>query len=153
MAYRVVARAAASASSALPRRWASAAPGSVAFTSSHEYAKVESPTSVACGITSFAQAALGDVVFVSLPAVGAVVKKGAALAAVESVKAASDVYAPVSGKVTAVNAALASEPALVNADAEGKAWFVKIEPAALAADFGALHDAAAYKALCDAEKH
>jgi glycine cleavage system H protein len=123
------------------------------FTASHEYAKVESPASVAVGITSFAQVALGDVVFVSLPKVGAAVTKGAAFAAVESVKAASDVYSPVSGTVTAVNSGLADTPGLVNEDAEGKAWFVRVQPSALAADMAALHDAAAYKAHGDAEKH
>lgn len=80
-----------------------------------------------CGITDFAQAALGDIVFVDLPEVGDEFEKGESFGSVESVKAASDVYAPVSGTVTEVNNALSDEPGLVNSEAEGGAWFVKIK--------------------------
>src|SRR5437868_11054587 len=79
------------------------------------------------GVTDYAQSQLGDVVFVELPKVGRSLKKAEAAAVVESVKAASDVYAPISGEVVEVNDALSSEPALVNSDAGGKAWFFKMK--------------------------
>ena len=79
------------------------------------------------GITDYAQEQLGDLVFVELPAPGATPEKGAAAAVVESVKAASDVYAPVSGEVTEINQAIVDEPALVNRDPMGKGWFFKIK--------------------------
>ena len=101
------------------------------------------------GITDYAQGQLGDVVFVELPAVGKALTKGGAGAVVESVKAASDVYAPVSGTVVAVNDALVGDPAKVNSDAEGAAWFMKVKIADKA-ELAGLLDAAAYKAYVEA---
>jgi glycine cleavage system H protein len=95
------------------------------FTEDHEYIRVEGDIGIV-GITNHAQEQLGDVVFVEVPEVGRVVNQKDAVAVVESVKAASDVFAPVSGEVVEVNAELAANPALVNEDPEGKAWFFKL---------------------------
>jgi glycine cleavage system H protein len=114
------------------------------FTKDHEYLIVEGDVATV-GITDYAQAQLGDVVFVDLPAVGKKVTKGGEAAVVESVKAASDVYAPVSGEIVAVNAALADAPAAVNEDAHGKGWFVKIKLGDKA-ELGDLMDQAGYDA-------
>jgi len=95
------------------------------YTKDHEYVRLEGDIAV-IGISVHAQAQLGDVVFVEVPEVGRKVKAGEAVAIVESVKAASDVYAPVSGEVVAVNDAIVANPALVNEDAEGTAWFFKL---------------------------
>ena len=95
------------------------------FTKDHEWLRLEGDVAVV-GITAFAQQQLGDVVFVELPAVGKKVAKGGDAAVVESVKAASEVYAPVSGEVTGVNDALTADPAKVNADAMGDGWFFKV---------------------------
>lgn len=95
------------------------------FTADHEYIKVEGDIGTV-GITNFAQKALGDVVYVELPKLGANVQKGTPAGVVESVKSASEVYAPVSGEIVEVNDALTADPALVNNDAEGAAWFYKI---------------------------
>ncbi len=116
------------------------------YTGDHEWVRVEGD-SATVGITAYAQEQLGDVVFVELPAVGAELKKGAEAATVESVKAASEVYAAVSGEVTAVNEALAGEPALVNSDPEGEGWFFKLKLGE-AGELGELMDAAAYKDYC-----
>ena len=97
----------------------------VRFTQEHEWIRVEDGVGTV-GITPYAQEQLGDVVFVELPEVGSSLSKGAQAAVVESVKAASEVYAPASGEVTAVNADLVEEPARVNADALGEGWFFKI---------------------------
>jgi glycine cleavage system H protein len=99
---------------------------SVKYTEEHEWISLEGDIATV-GITVHAQEQLGDVVFVDLPAVGKAVTKGGPAAVVESVKAASDVYAPVTGEVVAINDALGSEPSLVNSEAEGKAWFMKIK--------------------------
>ena len=103
-----------------------------------------------CGITDFAQAALGDIVFVDLPEVGDEFEKGDAFGSVESVKAASDVYAPVSGTIVEINEALTDEPGLVNESAEDAAWFVKIEMSD-DSETGSLMGEADYKAHCEAE--
>ena len=95
------------------------------FTEDHEWVDVEGEIATV-GITDYAQEQLGDIVFVELPAEGATFDKGDDAAVVESVKAASDVYAPVSGEVIEANAALESEPALVNSDAEEDGWFFKL---------------------------
>jgi len=113
------------------------------FTSDHEWLRIEGDVAT-IGITDYAQAQLGDVVFVELPKVGRSLKKADAAAVVESVKAASDVYAPITGEVIAVNEALAAEPALVNSDAAG-AWFFKMKIADKG-ELGGLMDEAAYKA-------
>jgi glycine cleavage system H protein len=97
----------------------------VKYTEEHEWISVDGDVATV-GITNHAQEQLGDVVFVDLPAVGKAVSKGGPAAVVESVKAASDVYAPVTGEVLEVNADLSGDPALVNSQAEGKAWFMKI---------------------------
>ncbi|MHC4054017.1 glycine cleavage system protein GcvH [Bradyrhizobium sp. 25ACV] len=114
------------------------------YTSDHEWLAIEGDVATV-GITDYAQQQLGDVVFVELPKVGRTLKKAEAAAVVESVKAASDVYAPVTGEVLETNAELAAEPALVNSDAQGKAWFFKIKMADKG-ELGGLMDEAAYKA-------
>ncbi len=96
------------------------------FTKDHEWVAVDGKTGTV-GISIYAQEQLGDVVFVELPAVGKVLTKGDQAAVVESVKAASEVYAPISGKVTAINQAIIDDPAKVNQDPEGASWFFKIE--------------------------
>ncbi|MFP3921243.1 MAG: glycine cleavage system protein GcvH [Dichotomicrobium sp.] len=96
------------------------------YTKDHEYIRVEGETGV-IGISNHAQEQLGEVVFVELPEVGKEVTQGDELAVVESVKAASEVYAPVSGEVTEINDGLTTTPEKVNADAEGEAWFVKLK--------------------------
>ncbi|RXT50767.1 glycine cleavage system protein GcvH [Bradyrhizobium betae] len=114
------------------------------YTSDHEWLAIDGDVATV-GITDYAQSQLGDVVFVELPKIGRTLKKAEAAAVVESVKAASDVYAPVTGEVLETNAELASEPALVNSDAQGKAWFFKIKIADKS-ELGGLMDEAAYKA-------
>lgn len=96
------------------------------YTKDHEWVRQEADGAV-CGISDFAQKSLGDVVYVELPEVGRTVKKGEQIAVVESVKAASEVYAPVDGKVVAVNAALADNPVLVNTAPLGAGWFFRLE--------------------------
>jgi len=98
----------------------------VKFTEDHEWIRIEGDTGT-IGITDYAQEQLGDVVYVELPDVGRKVEKGKDMAVVESVKAASEVYAPVSGSVTAINDKLTAEPATVNSAAMGDGWFVKIK--------------------------
>jgi glycine cleavage system H protein len=119
-------------------------PENLKYTSSHEWINVEADGSLTIGITDHAQEALGDIVFLELPDVGRVVKAGEALAVVESVKAASDIYAPVSGEVIANNEAAVDAPESVNADAYA-AWLFKIKPSATD-ELNKLLDAAAYKA-------
>ena len=96
------------------------------YTKEHEWIRLDGDTAIV-GITDHAQSQLGDVVFVELPEIGKTFAQGAEAAAVESVKAASEVYAPASGEVVAVNDALADTPATVNEDAEGKGWFLKLK--------------------------
>ena len=123
---------------------------SVYFTKDHEWVSVDGE-SATVGITSYAQEQLGDVVFVELPEVGKGLDKGAEAAVVESVKAASEVYAPVSGEVLEVNSALEAEPGKVNEDAEGAGWFVKLKLADKS-ELDGLMDEAAYKKFV-AEQH
>lgn len=115
------------------------------FTKDHEYIRVDGDIGTV-GITNYAQEKLGDVVFVEVPDVGKKLEAGKEAAVVESVKAASDIYAPVSGEVIEANAELAATPALVNEDAEGKAWFFKIRIAD-AKQLDGLMDGAAYAAF------
>lgn len=103
-------------------------PSELRYASSHEWSRQEDDGSITVGITNHAQDALGDVVFVELPEVGRQLSAGDECAVVESVKAASDIYAPVSGEVIAINEALADTPELVNEDPYGEAWFFKIKP-------------------------
>ena len=115
----------------------------ILYTSDHEWLNIEGDVAT-IGITDYAQSQLGDVVFVELPKVGRTLKKAEAATVVESVKAASDVYAPISGEVLEINDGLVAEPALVNSDAAGKAWFFKIKIADRS-ELGGLMDEAAYK--------
>ncbi|HSP24535.1 MAG TPA: glycine cleavage system protein GcvH [Saliniramus sp.] len=96
------------------------------YTKDHEYVRIDGDTGIV-GITDYAQSQLGDVVYVELPAVGKSVEKGGEAAVVESVKAASEVYAPVSGEVVEVNGDLEAAPATINEDPAGKGWFIKIK--------------------------
>jgi glycine cleavage system H protein len=116
----------------------------VLYTTDHEWLRIEGDVAT-IGITNYAQEQLGDVVFVELPKIGRTLKKAEAAAIVESVKAASDVYAPISGQILEVNEAITAEPALVNSDAAGKAWFFKMKIADKS-ELGGLMDEAAYKA-------
>ena len=117
------------------------------FTDEHEWIDVEGDTATV-GITDYAQSQLGDIVFVELPQIGAEVAKGKDAAVVESVKAASDVYAPITGEVTEANGALEDDPALVNSSPEGEGWFFKLTIADKS-QLDGLMDAAAYKSFCD----
>jgi glycine cleavage system H protein len=112
------------------------------YSKDHEYIRVEGDVAT-IGITHHAQEQLGDVVFVEVPEVGRKVKQGEQAAVVESVKAASEVYAPVTGEVIAANADLAADPSLVNSDPQGKAWFMKIK-LANTGELDGLMDKAAY---------
>lgn len=102
-------------------------PGDLKFLKSHEWARIEGDGKVTIGISDHAQGLLGDLVYVELPEVGDTVQAGTACAVVESVKAASDVYAPVSGRVLDVNAALADKPETINEDAYGDGWLFTLE--------------------------
>jgi len=113
------------------------------YTEDHEWVLLDGK-SATVGISDYAQEQMGDVVFVELPGVGQALEKGKEAATVESVKAASEVYAPLSGAVTAVNEGLAEEPGLVNSDAEGEGWFFKMTLSD-SAQFKELMDEAAYK--------
>jgi glycine cleavage system H protein len=115
------------------------------FTSEHEWIKVEGEVGTV-GVTDHAQSALGDVVFVELPAVGKKVSKGGDAAVVESVKAASDVYSPVSGEVVEANQAIVDQPALVNESPEDGAWFFKVK-LSNPSELDGLMDRAAYEAF------
>jgi glycine cleavage system H protein len=115
------------------------------YQSSHEWARPEG-AGYACGITAHAAHALGDVVFVELPAVGRKIAKGATFGVIESVKAASDLYMPMSGTITEVNAALADNPGLVNTDCSGQGWLIRYT-ADTPAEWDQLLDAAAYARL------
>lgn len=119
----------------------------VLFSEDHEYIKIENGVGTV-GITDFAQKALGDVVYVELPKIGSTVAKGGQAGVVESVKSASEIYSPVSGEITEVNQALADDPALVNSDPHGAAWFYKIKISD-AGELSALKDEAGYKAFTD----
>ena len=115
----------------------------VRYSKDHEWVKIDGDTATV-GITHYAQEQLGDVVFVELPEVGKKVEQGKELATVESVKAASEVFAPISGEVVEVNSALADAPATVNEEAQGKGWFAKLKIADKG-QLAALMDEAAYK--------
>ena len=125
-------------------------PADLKYLESHEWARVESDGTVTIGISDHAQDALGDLVFVEVPEVGKTLSKGGAAAVVESVKAASDVYSPVSGDVVAANDALGAAPELVNSDPYGAGWLFKIKPSN-AGELQQLLDAQAYeKVVADA---
>ena len=124
-------------------------PADLRYAPSHEWARLEADGTVTVGISDHAQEALGDVVFVELPEVGKTLAAGQEAGVVESVKAASDIYAPISGEVIAVNEAVSDAPESVNSDPYGS-WFFKLKPND-AADLDKLLDAAAYKAAADAD--
>jgi glycine cleavage system H protein len=124
-------------------------PADLKYTKSHEWTKLEADGTVLVGITDHAQEALGDIVFLELPEAGRIVAAGEEVAVVESVKAASDIYAPIAGEIVAANEEAAAAPESVNADAYG-AWLFRIKPAN-AADLDGLLDAAAYEAAAGEE--
>lgn len=126
-------------------------PSNLKYTASHEWIKTEADGSITVGITQHAQELLGDMVFVEAPSVGRKLKAKEECAVVESVKAAADVYAPVSGEVIAANGDLDSSPENINSDPYG-AWIFKMKPDN-AADVAALLDAAGYQAVVDSEAH
>lgn len=109
-------------------------PGDLKFLKSHEWARVESDGSVTIGISDHAQGLLGDLVYVELPEVDGEAKAGETIAVVESVKAASDVYSPVTGTVIKVNSALTDKPETINEDAYGEGWLYVVQPSDLAAE-------------------
>lgn len=121
-------------------------PGDLKYTKEHEWLRQEEDGSVTIGITDHAQGALGDLVYVELPEVGQDVESGGEMAVVESVKAASDVYAPISGEILAVNEALSDDPEKINADPYGDGWIVRLQPAD---DAGETLDPEAYQAFLD----
>ncbi|HXW64421.1 MAG TPA: glycine cleavage system protein GcvH [Burkholderiaceae bacterium] len=125
-------------------------PPELRYTESHEWVRTQADGSVLVGITDFAQDALGDLVFIDLPPAGKSFTAGQVIAVVESVKAASDIYAPVNGTVTAVNDTVKDAPEKVNRDAFG-AWLFQMQPQDIG-DVGRLLDAAAYQAQLDSEK-
>ncbi len=126
-------------------------PNDLKYTKSHEWVRPEADGTVTVGITHHAQDLLGDMVYVESPQVGRKVAASEECAVVESVKAASDVYAPIAGEVVAVNEAVANKPEMINQDAYA-AWMFRLKPDN-AADLNGLLDAAAYKAVVDNEAH
>ena len=127
-------------------------PVELKYAKSHEWARINDDGSVTVGISDTAQDQLGDMVFIEVPEVGQTVTAEEACAVVESVKAASDVYAPVSGEIVEVNEDLADSPETVNNDAYGEGWIFRLEPSD-AGELGALMDADAYEAFLASEDH
>ena len=123
-------------------------PGDLLFSEEHEWLRREEDGSVTIGITDHAQSALGDLVYVELPEVGLDVDEGGDMAVVESVKAASDVYAPISGNIVAVNETLADDPETINTDPYGDGWIVRLTPTD-GIDEGALMSPDAYQTFLD----
>ena len=127
-------------------------PSDISYAKSHEWARLNEDGSVTVGISDSAQDQLGDMVFVEVPEVGTGVTAEEACAVVESVKAASDVYAPVGGEVVEVNEDLADSPESINQDAYGKGWIFRLQPSDVS-ELDNLMDANAYEAYLDAEAH
>ena len=127
-------------------------PNNLKYLDSHEWARVESDGTVTVGISDHAQGALGDLVFVEVPDIGRALTKGGAAAVVESVKAASDVYSPVSGEVIARNEELSATPELVNSDPYGAGWLFKVKPSNNS-ELGSLLDAQAYQKVVEEAGH
>ncbi len=125
-------------------------PGDLQYTNEHEWLRQEEDGSVTIGITDHAQSALGDLVYVELPEVGQDLEAGGEMAVVESVKAASDVYAPVSGSVLAINDELSDDPEKINADPYGDGWIVRLKPSG---EPGETMDPNAYQAFLDEQEH
>jgi len=126
-------------------------PADLKYTKSHEWVRTLGHGTVEIGITDHAQHALGDLVFVEVPDAGRTVKADEPCAVVESVKAASDVYAPIAGQITAGNPRLAAEPEVVNSDPYGEGWLMRLKPAAGALAAAALLTAADYQKVLDTE--
>jgi glycine cleavage system H protein len=131
---------------------ASEIPGDLKFLKSHEWARVEDNGLVRVGISDHAQGQLGDLVYVELPEVGATVQAGNGVATVESVKAASDIYSPVSGEIVEVNEALADKPETINEDAFGAGWLFAVKPSDRG-ELDELLDVDAYQELIENEDH
>ena len=127
-------------------------PGDLKFLKSHEWARIEDNGTVTVGISDHAQAALGDLVYVELPTMGDHIEAGTGAAVVESVKAASDVYSPVSGTVIAVNEALADAPETINGDAYGEGWLYVLKPSDLA-ELDALLSPDDYAEMIENDEH
>ena len=127
-------------------------PTELRYAASHEWARLEDDGTVTVGISDHAQDALGDVVYVEHPEVGQQVAAQQEAGVVESVKAASDIYAPITGTVVAVNETLEDTPELVNQDPYGDGWFFRVEPDN-AADLAELLDSEAYAEVCEADAH
>ncbi len=121
-------------------------PAELRYAKSHEWLKLESDGTVTIGISDYAQNSLGDITYVQVPKVGAALKAGETFGVIESVKAASDLYAPIGGTVVAVNGALESAPETVNRSPYGEGWILRLQPADASA-VSALLDAAAYEKL------
>jgi glycine cleavage system H protein len=131
----------------------SSIPANLKYLDSHEWARVESDGTVTIGISDHAQGALGDLVFVEVPEVGRALQKGGAAAVVESVKAASDVYSPISGEVIANNSdALSATPELVNSDPYGQGWLFKVKPSN-SGELSSLLDPQAYEKVVEEAGH
>jgi glycine cleavage system H protein len=129
----------------------SSVPADLKYTKSHEWVRTLADGTVEVGITDYAQHALGDLVFVEAPEAGRVVKAGEPCAVVESVKAASDIYAPLAGEVSAGNPRLSDEPETVNTDPYGEGWLMRLRPAPGALAAAALLSAADYQKVLEAE--
>lgn len=127
-------------------------PGELKYTKSHEWVRINDDGSVTVGISDSAQDQLGDMVFVEVPEVGQSVSAGDACAVVESVKAASDVYAPIAGDIVEVNEGLADSPETVNSDAYGEGWLFRMQPGN-AGDLDGLMDGGAYGEFLESEGH
>jgi glycine cleavage system H protein len=126
-------------------------PADLRYTKDHEWVRLESDGTVTMGITDFAQGSLGDIVYVELPGAGTAVSEGSRCGSVESTKSVSDLYAAVSGEVVAKNDELDAQPELVNQDAYGQGWMLRLKPTS--ADLSHLMDATAYAAHVDAAGH
>ncbi len=127
-------------------------PGNLKYAKTHEWARLEDDGTITVGISDHAQELLGDLVFMELPEAGTSVSAGKECAVVESVKAASDVYAPVSGEITETNAALADSPEIVNSDPYGEGWLFRIKPSD-AGELDLMLDAKAYEQAAAEEDH
>ena len=123
-------------------------PTELKYASSHEWVRLESDGTVVVGITDHAQAALGDIVYIELPEVGATLDAGSEVAVVESVKAASDIYSPLSGEVIEINPALEDEPGTVNLSPYADGWFFRVKPSE-ASDLNDMMDASDYQEMVD----
>jgi glycine cleavage system H protein len=127
-------------------------PAELRYAKTHEWARLEEDGTVTVGISDHAQDALGDIVYVEMPELDTVVEGGDEAGVVESVKAASDIYSPIGGRVIAINAVLEDAPETVNQDPYGDGWFFRIKPNA-AADLDELLDAEAYAEVCENDEH